>query len=56
MLDKALTEKTDICDESDNNNSTGMKNNINNSGNTIEKNIKKRHRKNSLAGTYGSHK
>ena len=41
VLDKALTEKTDICDESDNNNSTGMKNNINNSGNTIEKNIKK---------------
>ena len=38
---KALTEKTNICDESDNNNSTGMKNNINNSGNTIEKNIKK---------------
>ena len=41
VLDKALTEKTNICDESDNNNSTGMKNNINNSGNTIEKNIKK---------------
>ncbi len=41
VLDKALTEKTDICDESDKNNSTGMKNNINNSGNTIEKNIKK---------------
>lgn len=41
VLDKALTEKTNICDESDMNNSTGMKNNINNSGNTIEKNIKK---------------
>ncbi|RHA52166.1 bifunctional folylpolyglutamate synthase/dihydrofolate synthase [Eubacterium ventriosum] len=41
VLDKALTEKTDICDESDKNNSTGMENNINNSGNTIEKNIKK---------------
>lgn len=41
VLDKALTEKTNICDESDKNNSTGMKNNINNSGNTIEKNIKK---------------
>lgn len=41
VLDKALTEKTIICDESDKNNSTGMKNNINNSGNTIEKNIKK---------------
>ena len=41
VLDKALTEKTNICDESDNNNSTGMKHNINNSGNTIEKNIKK---------------
>ncbi len=41
VLDKALTEKTNICDESDKNNGTGMKNNINNSGNTIEKNIKK---------------
>ena len=41
VLDKALTEKTNICDESDKNNSIGMKNNINNSGNTIEKNIKK---------------
>ena len=41
VLDKALTEKTNICNESDKNNSTGMKNNINNSGNTIEKNIKK---------------
>lgn len=41
VLDKALIEKTDICDESDKNNSTGMENNINNSGNTIEKNIKK---------------
>lgn len=41
VLDKALTEKTTICDESDKNNGTGMKNNINNSGNTIEKNIKK---------------
>ena len=41
VLDKALTEKTNICDESDKNNSTGMKNNINNSGNAIEKNIKK---------------
>lgn len=41
VLDKALTEKINICDESDKNNSTGMKNNINNSGNTIEKNIKK---------------
>lgn len=41
VLDKALTEKANICDESDKNNSTGMKNNINNSGNTIEKNIKK---------------
>lgn len=41
VLDKALTEKTNICDESDKNNSTGMENNINNSGNTIEKNIKK---------------
>ncbi|WP_288683266.1 folylpolyglutamate synthase/dihydrofolate synthase family protein [uncultured Eubacterium sp.] len=41
VIDKALTEKTNICDESDKNNSTGMKNNINNSGNTIEKNIKK---------------
>ena len=41
VLDKALTEKTNICDESDKNNSTGMKNNINNRGNTIEKNIKK---------------
>ena len=41
VLDKALTEKTNICDESDKNNSTGMKNSINNSGNTIEKNIKK---------------
>ena len=41
VLDKALTEKTNICDESDKNNRTGMKNNINNSGNTIEKNIKK---------------
>ena len=41
VLDKALTEKTNICDESDMNNSTGMKNNVNNSGNTIEKNIKK---------------
>ena len=41
VLYKALTEKTNICDESDKNNSTGMKNNINNSGNTIEKNIKK---------------
>ena len=41
VLDKALTEKTNICDELDKNNSTGMKNNINNSGNTIEKNIKK---------------
>ena len=41
VLDKALTEKTDICDESDKNNSTGMENNIKNSGNTIEKNIKK---------------
>ena len=41
VLDKALTEKTNICDESDKNNSTGMKNNIKNSGNTIEKNIKK---------------
>ena len=41
VLDKALTEKTNICYESDKNNGTGMKNNINNSGNTIEKNIKK---------------
>lgn len=41
VLDKALTEKTNICDESDKNNGTGMKNNINNSGNAIEKNIKK---------------
>lgn len=41
VLDKALTEKTNICDESDKKNGTGMKNNINNSGNTIEKNIKK---------------
>ena len=41
VLDKALTEKTNICDESDKNNGTGMKNNINNIGNTIEKNIKK---------------
>ena len=41
VLDKALTEKTNICDESDKNNGTGMKNNINNSGNIIEKNIKK---------------
>ena len=41
VLDKALTEKTNICDESDKNNGTGVKNNINNSGNTIEKNIKK---------------
>ena len=41
VLDKALTEKTNMCDASDKNNSTGMKNNINNSGNTIEKNIKK---------------
>lgn len=41
VLDKALTEKTNICDESDKNNGIGMKNNINNSGNAIEKNIKK---------------
>lgn len=41
VLDKALTEKTNICDESDKKNVTGMKNNINNSGNAIEKNIKK---------------
>lgn len=41
VLDKALTEKTNICDESDKKNGTGMKNNINNSGNAIEKNIKK---------------
>lgn len=41
VLDKALTEKINICDESDKNNGTGMKNNINNSGNAIEKNIKK---------------
>lgn len=41
VLDKALTVKTNICDESDKKNGTGMKNNINNSGNAIEKNIKK---------------
>ena len=41
VLYKALTEKTNICDESDKKNGTGMKNNINNSGNAIEKNIKK---------------